>query len=212
MKQRKTVTDKVLAANRANARKSTGPLNTNAVKHNAIKHGLLAQNLLFKSDEEKGEFEELLGDLMVEQKSAGPLERILVEDAAVSIWKLRTTNGWDLQELANRRKAGRAVLETVAEHQEENQLQLFSRWNGENSAAARRGWDCEELVVRTGTRNAETDETLGQHSKATGHVQIEAKLTTSLDAVLRYQAAIRRDLYRAIAALRHMRHDREEGT
>jgi hypothetical protein len=34
------------------------------------------------------------------------------------------------------------------------------------------------------------------------HVQIEAKLNTSLDTILRYQAALKRDLYRAIAALR----------
>ena len=32
--------------------------------------------------------------------------------------------------------------------------------------------------------------------------QIEAKLNTSLDTILRYQAALKRDLYRAIAALR----------
>jgi hypothetical protein len=33
-------------------------------------------------------------------------------------------------------------------------------------------------------------------------LQIEAKLNTSLDTILRYQAALKRDLYRAIAALR----------
>jgi hypothetical protein len=44
-----------------------------------------------------------------------------------------------------------------------------------------------------------------------GHLQIEAKLSTSLDTILRYQAALKRDLYRAIAALRVLQHDRRLG-
>jgi hypothetical protein len=42
----------------------------------------------------------------------------------------------------------------------------------------------------------------------TNHRSIEAKLTSSLDTILRYQSAIKRDLYRALAELREIRRER----
>ncbi len=157
MKHKKPVTNKVLLANRANAQKSTGPRNTDAVKQNARKHGLLSTNLHFKNEEEKEAFQELVKELEDEQKSAGPLERVLVEDAAISIWKLRTTNGWDIVELINRRKAAKAVLKTLGENYDDEQLRLLTGWD-ERQSAATRGWDCQELVIRTGTRSTEQED------------------------------------------------------
>jgi hypothetical protein len=211
MKTKKTVTQKVLLANRANARKSTGPRNTAAVTQNARKHGLLSKNLQFKNDEDAEAFRELLEELDDEQKPAGPMERTLLEDAAISIWKLRATTGWDIAELTNRRKAAKAVLRTVGENWDDEQLQLFTDVD-EKASAARRGWDCHELIIRTGMRNAEEEESIvnGANSKA-GHVQIEAKLTSSLESILRYQGATRRDLYRAVAVLRDIRDNRAGG-
>ena len=53
MKIKKTVTEKVIAANRGNSQKSTGPHNVEAVKENALKHGLLARRIVFTNEEEQ---------------------------------------------------------------------------------------------------------------------------------------------------------------
>jgi hypothetical protein len=50
---------------------------------------------------------------------------------------------------------------------------------------------------------------LGDRRGKSGHVQIEARLNTSLHTILRYQAAIKRDMYRAIAELRSRQRERE---
>ena len=50
---------------------------------------------------------------------------------------------------------------------------------------------------------------LGKTDK-TGDVQIEVKLNTSMDSILRYQAALKRDLYRAIRTLREIQQQRRE--
>jgi hypothetical protein len=117
MKVKKTITDKVLAANRENAQKSTGPKNTDAVKRNACTHGLLSKNLFFQSEEEKREFGEMLKQLQADQNASGLLERILVEEAASSVWKLRMTEDWDFKELLKRRGTAKAVLKAVAAKQ-----------------------------------------------------------------------------------------------
>jgi hypothetical protein len=207
MKIKKTLTSKAIAANRANSRKSCGPKNTDAIKHNAVKHGLLAKSLLFESEEERHLFEGFVEELANEENACGVLHLALAEDTAECIWKLRRTAGWDLRELVNGRKAARAVLQTIAENDGYEQLQLF---NDEGTKAAQRGWDCHELAIRTGARDVEDEgNSIAGPSSKTGHVQIEAKLTSSLDTIMRYQTSVRRDLYRAIAALREMRRDRE---
>ena len=202
MKIKKSVTEKVIAANRANAQKGTGPQSTRTVKLNALKHSVLAKHLVFRDEQEEAEFNNLQAELEDEYQPCGQTERALVDEIAICLWKLQILNGWELQEITNRRKAAKAILRAVAENYDEEQLPLFTKGDGSRSAA-RLGWDCQELIVRTGTRNSEQDESFAGDTKdKAGHVQIEAKLTTSLDTILRYQAALKRDLYRAIAALR----------
>lgn len=86
----------------------------------------------------------------------------------------------------------------MAENYDGEQLPLFDEPDGLPSAA-RLGWDCQELIVRTGTRNCsqESADSRGDKMGKTGHVQIEAKMNTSLDTILRDQEALKRDLYRA---------------
>jgi hypothetical protein len=203
MKIKKSVTEKVIAANRANSQKSTGPNNVEAVKENAVKHGLLARRRVFKNEEEESEFNTLFDALCDEYQPSTPTLFMLVEEVANDIWKLRIANRWESQELANRENAA-AFTRALAENHDEQQLPLFTRGDGSHSAA-QLGWVCEELVIQSGSRNSELN--YGSYSKdrkkdKAGHVIIQAKLGSGLDAVLRYQAALKRDLYRAIAALR----------
>jgi hypothetical protein len=54
MKIKKTVSDKVITANRKNARKSTGPRSAvakSALRYRAVRHGLLTKALSFRSDD-----------------------------------------------------------------------------------------------------------------------------------------------------------------
>jgi hypothetical protein len=209
---KKKVTPNVIGANRSNAKKSTGPRNTTTVKQNATRHGLLAKTLRFQDDNEKNEFDTLVRELEEEQQAAGQIERALIEEAALCLWKLRSANECEIQELANRREASKAMMKSLAESYDDEKLNLFNRWDGSASPALL-GWACDELTVRSGTTTSEQEKenATDRNSKA-GNVQIEAKLTTSLDTILRYEAAIKRDLYRAITALRDIRRDRcDEG-
>jgi hypothetical protein len=202
MKIKKTVTDKVMAANRTNAQKATGPQNTERVSQNARQHALLSKQLVFETEEEKEEFNTLMAELSDEHRPMNRTDMALVEEEAIVLWKLGIANGLEMQELANRRSASLAIMETLAKYEGE-QLPLFGDPDGLPSAA-RLGWDCQELLVRSGTRKCAQEgvDGLGDKNGKTGHVQIEAKLSTTLDTILRYQATLKRDLYRVIAALR----------
>jgi hypothetical protein len=211
MRIRKTVTDKVVAANRTNASNSKGPRNTQRVRLNALTHGLLAKHLIFEDEEAKAEFNALLGEFELEYHPFGRTEAALVEEIAVCFWKLELANGWEQAEIANRRKASKAILRSVAANCEDKPLPMFVNDDGSRSPAEL-GWECRELIVRTGSTSSEQEQTSGGEDSTakSGNVQIEAKLNTSIDSVLRYSAAIKRDLYRAIGTLRDIQRERRD--
>jgi hypothetical protein len=212
MKIRKTVSEKVIRANRTNAQESTGPGDCTNVKHNAIKHGFRSKQLIFQNAEEEQRYAALLEELEEYHQPDGPIEGMLIEEIGRCHWRLEDLNGWALQEITNRRQASQAILRGVAENYDEERLPLFTTASGSDSAA-QLGWDCEQLIVRTGSKNFEREELRSRMEKMSktdksGAVQIEVKLNTSMDSILRYEAALKRDLYRAIRTLLEIQRQR----
>ncbi len=93
------------AANRRNARHSTGPRTPTgkaAVRHNALKHGLLARDVVIASGEGKesqGDFDRLLSDLREDLQPVGVLEEALVERIAQCQWRLRRAARYENAEI-----------------------------------------------------------------------------------------------------------------
>jgi hypothetical protein len=83
-------TKKQTAANRRNARKSTGPKTPEgkaASSMNALRHGLRARTVILK-DENREDFDEILTGLQDQFQPQNPGERHLVDQAAIAQWKL----------------------------------------------------------------------------------------------------------------------------
>lgn len=85
-----------VAANRANARKSTGP-KTPAGKAvaagNATRHAILQGGLVATRDEDAGALEALRDSFAAELAPQGPLEAALVERIVGAVWRLRRVQG-----------------------------------------------------------------------------------------------------------------------
>jgi hypothetical protein len=206
---KKTVTQKVIVANQSNAQKSPGPGDTAAVRQNARKHGLLAKHLKFKNAEEEAEFEKLLRDFEDEYRPLGATESALCGEAAVCLWKLSVLEGWAMQDFADRRDAAQAIVRAAADNSNDRQLPFFTEGNGTRSAA-QAGWDCHEVLIQSGTSDVDQDQALtdSDSKSKSGHLVIEAKLTPSIETTARYQAAVKKDFYRAIDVLRELQRER----
>jgi hypothetical protein len=91
----KRVTLKQLAANRANAQKSTGPHTANGKavsKLNALKHGILSEQVLVRGvnfKESRHELAKLHQRFWDELKPVGPVEEMLVDQIVTARWRLR---------------------------------------------------------------------------------------------------------------------------
>lgn len=211
MKIKKTVSEKVITTNHKNAQQSTGPTSPagkDAVRYNAVKHGLLAKRIIFRNEEEEAEFNLFRDELEQQEKPDSLLESMLVEEIAVVWWQLQIAQGLVLQEIQNRRAASKAAIRTLMES-DETEFPLFQEKDG-SSPAATLSWDCNELVVRRSSREYEKEKsgTSGDEEEKTGHVEIQARLSSSLETILRYEAGLKRDLYKAIRALRDLQERR----
>ena len=83
-------TEKQSQANRANARKSTGPrslVGKSASSKNAVKHGILSQAILLPG-EDPDEFEGLTSSLRLNLQISGELEEELLRIMVVSLCPL----------------------------------------------------------------------------------------------------------------------------
>ncbi len=93
-------------ANRANARKSTGPKSAQgkkAVSQNARRHGILSTHLVLEG-ESREDFDRLLATLQAELSPVGLLEMTLVERIAVSMWRQRRLVRAESAEVALRQR------------------------------------------------------------------------------------------------------------
>jgi hypothetical protein len=203
MKIKKTMSERALLANRSNGKRGAGPENTDRTRFNAISLGLFAKKVQFESENEKQAFDALELEAGLYYRPTGPAETALVSEVTICLWRLRELYGWEFSEIRNRRTAAAAVLAGLKENGDAQALPLFG--------ATQQGWEAEELLVRTGSRGPNENAILLDEEKLkTGHLVLEAKLTTTLQTILRYGAAIRRDLYRALAALQQLQRARLE--
>lgn len=90
---KKTVSAKKIAANKLNAKKSTGPVNTSITKFNGTKHGLQTVGVS-ELDNAEGH-QVLLKTLMEEKKPVDEVETFLVETAALEMVRARRARRLD---------------------------------------------------------------------------------------------------------------------
>lgn len=92
---KRVVSDRTRAANRRNAKKSTGPRTPRGkarAARNALKHGLLARDVVVNTPhaaEDAADFDALLADLLAELQPKTVVEETLVERIATCYWRLR---------------------------------------------------------------------------------------------------------------------------
>jgi hypothetical protein len=102
----KTMSPKQIAANRANAQKSTGPKTTagrEVSKMNSLKHGILSKEVLVRGlnrKESSREFSALHQRFWQELDPIGPVEEMLVDKIVTLHWRLRRALAAESGEIA----------------------------------------------------------------------------------------------------------------
>ena len=203
MNRKKTMTPAALEANRQNARKSTGPRDPAAVKFNSVKNGFTSKSLFFEDEKERKLYEEFSSSLRQNLQPRDFLQEMLVEDAAVSWWKLRLIDGLLVEQIRSRAGVSMEVYNSY--------LEARRRYEGPTGAPAGlqqmvgSGWECQQVVLSTGGSEQRKESTEGplmtEDGKKKGNGSMQVRFASSEERLLRYANAWRRDFYRALGAL-----------
>ena len=189
--------DRKAAANRRNARKSTGPKTPEgkaAVRQNALKHGLLSQEVLLPDEDEEA-LQELDDRLRTELQPAGELESLLVDRIIAAYWRLRRLGrveagifDWELyEELAERAEQEvRAQESTWVDRLEASDTEVIDE---------RKHREAVKRAKKIRTQQGAAAATLGRAFAR------DVDKANAFSKLSRYEAAIERQLYRALHEL-----------
>jgi hypothetical protein len=181
------VSPKNLAANRQNAARSTGPRSAAGKERsrlNALKHGLLASeavNRLIEGEPARTAFDALAERLAGYYRPLGPVEEILVEKVAIATWRLKRILRFEAQ----------AAYRAWREDQHDGYARLIKRL-GLGEEVEKRQREHRQVFRAAGLEGV----TLPNHGNGM--------------LMMRYEAAVNRDLYRSMAELRRLRKERGE--
>lgn len=210
MTLQKTMSDAAIIANRENAAKSTGPktdAGKEAVRNNALKHGLISRSLTFENEEDRLEFDALCTELQCDLAPQGVLEKMIVNDIALSWWKLLTVSRLQVQELDARQSKAAEILNALGKDAQQMDSYFLSKPQAITTSAS--GWECREVSLRKQTSNSKENSTqyVGDQ-EGSGTVVFEAKLGSSADNLVRYENLWKKNFYKAINSLREIQADR----
>lgn len=166
---------------------------------NATKHGLLAKQLVFRNEDEAEQFKALIDDLEKDFAPEGAVQGMLVEEIAVTWWKLRIAVGWELEDMANRREASRELLRRFIHNSQDAQISSLSFDDGRPAPFS--GWECQGAVLRARSKAQGEDSLSNEREAKDGWSEMELRITSAMDTILRCQSSLKRDFYRAIQLL-----------
>ncbi len=204
-------TEKQAAANRRNARKSTGPRTEKGKavsKRNSVNHGLLARNAVLPG-EDAGDLEVLHRRLTEQFAPVGEVELMLVDRVADLTWWLRR---------AARVETGiYAVLREGVEAQNRSEFyqalgdipkapEWIRRHLGHDSADG--GGDVDDDAVSESDEDAASEGSMRLLGQSFLH---DSGSTDAFGKLSRYEAAMERSFYRALRELDRVQHARKSG-
>jgi hypothetical protein len=160
MKITKSISQKVLAANRTNARKSTGPRTGPGrarSSRNALKHGVFERELQL-SAEDRPEFEDLRARVLRQLAPPTPLQEIAAEQVVACSWRCKRALRLESSVTASQNNSRKESEVHVAETGQSGRME---RWYGSDYKSLGDGLrflrSLRETVLDTGLLHIEKD-------------------------------------------------------
>lgn len=207
-------TPKQIAANRQNAKKSTGPTTLAGRANsscNALKHGLTAAKITI-FDEDAEAFNALYTDMMKEMAPVGSLEEFYAERAAICMWRLLRVPRIESEMFQCERRD--AIMDFAAYQKQEGNNQMVMWPLHESRIAAA---NSQEEAYKEGNRMAARGRSLlkkynrNVHKDVGNSAAVFRRLSGGQDLIARlsrYEADLERMLFRALAALHQLQAQR----
>jgi hypothetical protein len=142
----KPISDRKLAANRENAKFSTGPKTAKGKatsSSNSTKHGIFSRNLIRQGEQNENDrvaFDQILDPVAEHYQPEGAIEKLLVEKIAIETWRFSRLLAFEQHELSRKSPFWGQGVDRVLRYQSGINRQLFQAIEQlERQQAARKG-------------------------------------------------------------------------
>ena len=191
----KMTSERQKAANRANARHSTGPKTSEgiaAVRLNAVRHGLLTRDVVLP-EEDADAFEDLFNQVRTYLSPVGPIEEFLADRVVNAMWRLRRLE-----------RAETALFHSRIHRLKERQLEgkMFS-YNISDISLVGKPKEAIQALERERSEQDRDEVLIGRA------IDADAKAGDAFAKVARYERGLERSLYRALDELSHLQDKRQ---
>ena len=190
------------AANRANARHSTGPKTPEGkavVRLNAIRHGLLTRDVVLP-EEDADAFEDLWNQVRTNLSPMGPIEELLVDRVVNATWRLRRLERAETLLFHSRMHGIKADRLAIQVRSYEYTLDDFPVPTTITDKAAHT--EASEALGRAKYERDRDEVLLGRA------IDADAKEGDTFGKLARYERSLERSLFRALDELRRVQDKR----
>jgi hypothetical protein len=191
------------AANRANARHSTGPRTPEgkaAVRLNACWHGLLTRDVVLPG-EDADSFEDLWNQVRANLSPVGPIEQYLVDRVVNAMWRLKRLERAETALFHSRMHALKADRLAKQVRSYEHTIADFSFPTTITDKAAHT--EASEALGHARYERDRDEVLLGRA------IDADAKEGDAFAKLARYERSLERSLFRALDELRHIQDKRQ---
>jgi hypothetical protein len=198
------------AANRKNARKSTGPKTQrgkSASRLNAVQHGILSHDVVLP-DENEQELEDLRNALYSSLAPVGPLEELLVDRAVNAMWRLQRIE-----------RVEAAIYRLgIFQNETDNLARAVRCYEKDGFHLSFNDLDDKIITDKVAHRKAEEDlkvaqARLDQNDVLIGRAVVDdANGGDAFGKLARYETALERSLFRGINEIRRLQEKRSNHT
>ncbi|MGB8901580.1 MAG: hypothetical protein WCC90_21085 [Methylocella sp.] len=193
------------AANRANARHSTGPKTPKgkaAIRLNARSHGLFARDVVLP-EEDADAFEDLFNQVRATLSPVGPIEEFLVDRAVNAMWRLRRLERAETALLHSRMHGLKADRLAIERRSYEKSFLGDCSFGGTYITDEAAHTEASE-ALRRATYEQNRDEVLLGRA-----IDADAKEGDAFAKLTRYERSLDRSFFRALDELRHIQDKRQ---
>ena len=194
-------------ANRANARRSTGPKTPEgkaAVRFNAYRHGLLARDVVLQG-EDADAFQDLWNQVRTDRSPVGPIQEFLVDRVVNAMWRLQRLARAETALFHSRvqgLKADQLAIEVRSYEMAPIDLSLWSSDITDEAAHT----EAREALGRARYECNRDEVLLGRA------IDADAKEGDAFAKLARYERSLERSLLRALDELRQLQDRRRNRT
>jgi hypothetical protein len=202
----KATSERQKAANRANARHSTGPKTPEGkavVRTNALRHGLLTRDVVLPEEDAEA-FEDLRNRVWANLPPVGPMEEFQVDRVVNAMWRLRRLERAETALFHSRMQALKAdrLARQVCSYVKELPDFAFPQFITDKAAHA----EASEALGRAQDERDCDEVLLGRA------IDADAKEGDAFGKLARYERSLERSLHQALNELRRMQDERQNRT